>query len=46
MGRHDVQVMVALALIFEWVALAVMIPVGLSEAIVQRVAQAQFSPAG
>ena len=47
-GRHDVQGMAALALIFEWVALAVMIPVGLSEAIVQRVAQAQsqFSPAG
>ena len=47
-GRHNVQGMAALALIFEWVALAVMIPVGLSEAIVQRVAQAQsqFSPAG
>jgi Na+-driven multidrug efflux pump len=40
-GRHDIQGMAALALIFEWVALAVMIPVGLSEAIVQRVAQAQ-----
>ena len=40
-GRHDVQGMAALALIFEWVALAVMIPVGLSEAIVQRVAQVQ-----
>ncbi len=37
-GRHDIQGMAAMALIFEWVALAVMIPVGLSEAIVQRVA--------
>jgi len=36
-GRHDVQGMAALALVFEWVALAVMVPVGLSEAIVQRV---------
>lgn len=36
-GRHDVQGMAALALIFEWVALAVMVPIGLSEALVQRV---------
>ena len=39
-GRHDVQGMAALAVIREWSALAIMIPVGLSEAIVQRVAQA------
>ena len=39
-GRHDVQGMAALGLIFEWSALAIMIPVGLSEAIVQRVASA------
>ena len=39
-GRHDVQGMAALGLIFEWSALAIMVPVGLSEAIVQRVARA------
>lgn len=39
-GRHDVQGMAALAVIREWSALAIMVPVGLSEAIVQRVAQA------
>ena len=39
-GRHDVQGMAAIGLIFEWSALAIMIPVGLSEAIVQRVASA------
>ena len=36
-GRHDIQGMAALALIFECTALLVMIPFGLSEAIVQRV---------
>ena len=36
-GRHDVQGMAALALIFECAALLIMIPFGLSEAIVQRV---------
>lgn len=40
-GRHDVLGMAALALIFEWVALAVMVPVGLSEALVQRVSRAK-----
>lgn len=39
-GRHDIQGMAALAVIREWSALAIMVPVGLSEAIVQRVAQA------
>jgi len=39
-GRHDVLGMAALAVIREWSALAIMVPVGLSEAIVQRVAQA------
>ena len=39
-GRHDVQGMAAIGLIFEWSALAIMVPVGLSEAIVQRVARA------
>ena len=39
-GRHDVRGMAAIGLIFEWSALAIMIPVGLSEAIVQRVASA------
>ncbi|MEK9552078.1 MAG: MATE family efflux transporter [Alphaproteobacteria bacterium] len=39
-GRHDVQGMAAIGLIFEWSALAIMVPVGLSEAIVQRVASA------
>ena len=39
-GRHDVQGMAASGLIFEWSALAIMVPVGLSEAIVQRVASA------
>ena len=39
-GRHDVQGMAAFGLIFEWSALAIMVPVGLSEAIVQRVARA------
>ena len=38
-GRHDVQGMAAIGLIFEWSALAIMVPVGLSEAIVQRVAR-------
>lgn len=42
-GRHDVQGMAALALIFEWVALAVMVPVGLSEALVQRVSMTKAS---
>ena len=36
-GRHDIQGMAALALIFECAALLIMIPFGLSEAIVQRV---------
>ena len=39
-GRHDVQGMAAIGLIFEWSALAIMVPVGLSESIVQRVASA------
>ena len=39
-GRHDVQGMAAIGLIFEWSALAIMVPVGLSEAIVQWVASA------
>ena len=39
-GRHDVQGIAAIGLIFEWSALAIMVPVGLSEAIVQRVASA------
>ena len=42
-GRHDVQGMAALALIFEWIALAVMVPVGLSEAIIQRVSALRAS---
>ena len=36
-GRHDIQSMAALALIFECAALLLMMPLGLSEAIVQRV---------
>jgi len=36
-GRHDIQGMAALALIFECAALLLMMPFGLSEAIVQRV---------
>lgn len=43
-GRHDIPGMAAMALIFEWVALAVMIPVGFSEAIVQRVAMIKSGP--
>ena len=39
-GRHDVHWMAAIGLIFEWSAFAIMVPVGLSEAIVQRVASA------
>ena len=39
-GRHGVQGMAAIGLVFEWSALAIMVPVGLSEAIVQRVARA------
>ena len=38
-GRSDIEAMAAMALIFEWAALAVMIPFGLSEAVVQRVAR-------
>ena len=39
-GRHHVQGMAAIGLIFEWSALVIMVPVSLSEAIVQRVASA------
>ena len=45
-GRHDVQGMAALALIFEWITLAVMVPVGLSEAIIQRVSALRASGGG
>ena len=39
-GWHHVQGMAAIGLIFKWSALAIMVPVSLSEAIVQPVASA------
>ncbi len=45
-GRHDVQEMAALALIFERIALAVMVRVGLSEAIIQWVSALRASGGG